>query len=54
MLSRPSPRPSRAAFLFAGLLLAGAAPALPLFGDRPGRPGKRPTGMMARGAAAPE
>ena len=31
-----------------------AAPALPLFGDRPGRPGKRPTGMMARGASAPE
>ncbi|MBK7188920.1 MAG: M20/M25/M40 family metallo-hydrolase [bacterium] len=28
MLSRPSPRPSRAAFLFAGLLLAGAAPAM--------------------------
>ncbi|MBL8548073.1 MAG: protein translocase subunit SecF [Hyphomonadaceae bacterium] len=31
-----------------------AAPALPLFGDRPGRPGKRPTGMMARGEPAPE
>ncbi len=31
-----------------------AAPALPLFGDRPGRPSRPPTGMMARGNAASE
>ncbi len=31
-----------------------AAPALPLFGDRPGRPSKPATGMMARGNAASE
>ncbi|MBC8107457.1 MAG: protein translocase subunit SecF, partial [Anaerolineae bacterium] len=31
-----------------------AAPALPMFGDRPGRPTKPAKGMMARGAAASE
>jgi len=31
-----------------------AAPALPLVGERPGRPTKRQTGMMARGESAPD
>jgi preprotein translocase subunit SecF len=30
-----------------------AAPALPLFGDRPGRPTGPKSGLMARGKAAP-